>query len=463
MLKFIIFALSFLLITFTVDHDALGYASDSYQEEYLDFQSYTGNRLFLFNDTQIDYCVINNNENPAFNHIAANAVKIWHDKIVEVTNNQFVWDMTTHIQPKNESVCDGYLNFVDTPNPSIFQLSGVAGFSHPLTPVANVTIYTDDYQSTLVDMEKKDKDFWNTLTLEKFQDIVKNGTHKQFDYETIKRVTLHEIGHSLSLNHPDTEDGNLRSASGIMGYNMSYNQIDDNEVINIVKAYPNGFSKISLPESINLNNPGSKKIVHLGEVTNLTIELPNLEGKLPPIGLELYIFPEGTTSQKPDLAPIKIIKTEGRNYVENNEQYLSDIHVSMIHWDTFTKVLSIQFKVLKEFENADIIIVSHSIGGFEKQWFLDNVLSVEKALFSNLLLDIETTDYTYYLMGDNPNREIEKESAFKLKQEKMYTQALGECLSKKNMKKCSDEVKIEDFKYKPEPIQIWMPMMLSKN
>ena len=95
----------------------------------------------------------------------------------------------------------------------------------------------------MIELSEKDEEFWNTLTLEKFSNIVKTGDHKQFDYETIKRITMHEIGHSLSLNHPVTADGNLRTAPGIMGYNMSYFEIDENEVVNIVKAYPNGFFK----------------------------------------------------------------------------------------------------------------------------------------------------------------------------------------------------------------------------
>ena len=111
-------AISLILIAFTADQTASGYTNDSNQEQYLDFQSYTGNRLNVFNDTQIDYCVTNNNENASFNHIAANAIQIWHDKIVAVTNNPFVWNMTTYIQPEDESVCDGYLNYVDTPNPT---------------------------------------------------------------------------------------------------------------------------------------------------------------------------------------------------------------------------------------------------------------------------------------------------------------------------------------------------------
>ena len=103
---------------------------------------------------------------------------------------------------------------------------------------------------------------------------------------------------------------------------MSYAKIDDSEVIQIVKAYPNGFSKISAPQSIKLGDPTATRMVHLGEVTNLTIELPFKEGKLAPSGIEVYIFPEGTTSQKTDSAPIKIIKTEGMNHLVNDEKYL---------------------------------------------------------------------------------------------------------------------------------------------
>jgi len=455
-----LFGILFLIaISFIFNPNPMAYSEENYQE-YLDFQPYTGNRLLVFNDTSIDYCITNNEQNPIFNHIAANAIKTWHDRIVEVTNNSDVWDMTAHVHPKNESICDGYLNFVDTPDPTTFQLSGVAGFSHPMTPVANVTIYTDNYQKTLADMAAKDENFWSTLTLEKFQDIVKNGHHEQFDYDVISRITLHEIGHSLSLNHPITSNGNLQSVPGIMGYNMSYNQIDDDEVVKIVKAYPNGFTKVSPPKSINLEDPIGKRVVHLGEVTNLTIELPYQEGKLVPTGLEVYIFPEGTNSQKPDTAPIKILKTEGINQLVNDGEYLDDIRVSLTHWDTFAKVMSIQFKVVKEFENADIVVVGHNMGGFETQWFLNDVLTVDEALFSNLLLDLDNNEYTYHLMAVNPNRDIEKESAFELQQDKLYHEALAVCLSSKNMKKCSNEIKIDDFKIEQDNIPLWMPITL---
>jgi hypothetical protein len=100
------------------------------------------------------------------------------------------------------------------------------------------------------------------------------------------------------------------------------------------------------------------------------------------------------------------------------------------------------------------------LGGFQKQWFLDNVLTVDRARFSNLLLDLETTDQTYNLLSINPNREIEKESAFKLKQQKLYNEALGECLTNKNMKKCNDDIKLEDFKQINEKVPIWMPLTL---
>ena len=82
---------------------------------------------------------------------------------------------------------------------------------------------------------------------------------------------------------------------------------------------------------------------------------------------------------------------------------------------------------------------------------------MKKALFSNLLLDFDTTEYKYYLMGSNPNRAIEKESAFKTIQENQFQDALTECLSQKNMKKCTDEIKIEDFKQDFSEPKIWMP------
>ncbi len=439
------------------DQQAIAYQGIMEKNEYIDFQKYTGNRLLVFNDTKIDYCITDNVENPAFNEIAVNAVKTWRERIVDVTQNSEVWDMTMHVYPQDESICDGYVNFYDSPEPTFFQLSGVAGFSHPQTPVANVTIYTDNYQSTLLDMAEKDENFWSSMTIEKFRDIVKNEEHKQLDNEMIKRITLHEIGHSLSLNHPNTNGGNLQEVSGIMGYNMSYTQIDNDEVINIVKAYPNGFTKVAKSESIKIDGNNNKKILTLGEVVNLTIELPNQKGKLPPSGIEVYIFPEGTSSQKTQNAPIKIIRIQGQKQLVNNGGYLEDIHSIMTHWGSTTKVLSIQFKVVKEFESADMIVIAHNVGGFEEQWFLDDVLSVKKALFSNLLLDFETTEYKYYLMGSNPNRAIEKESAFKVTQENLFTESLSECLSHKNMKRCTEQIKVEDFKQNESPAPLWMP------
>ncbi|MFB5647672.1 MAG: hypothetical protein ACE5RO_06000, partial [Candidatus Nitrosomaritimum yanchengensis] len=296
-----VFCITVVLLLVTIgfaDQSVLGYNGIiDEKNEYIDFQKYTGNRLLVFNDTTVDYCITDNKENPLFNDIAVNAVQKWHDKIVEVTQNSEVWDMTMHVYPKDESICDGYVNYYDTPDPTFFQLSGVAGFSHPQTPVANVTIYTDDYQSTLLKMAEEDEGFWDNMTIEKFQDIIKNGKHEQFDSQMIERITLHEIGHSLSLNHPKT-DGSLQEAPGIMGYDMSYNQIDNDEVVKIVKAYPNGFSKNSKPESIKLDGNNNKKMLTLGEVVNITIELPNQKGKLPPSGIEVYIFPEGTSSQR---------------------------------------------------------------------------------------------------------------------------------------------------------------------
>jgi hypothetical protein len=145
---FPIIAMLFLVsIGIVGEQQAIAYQGIMEKNEYIDFQKYTGNRLLVFNDTKIDYCITDNEENPAFNDIAVNAVKTWRERIVDVTQNSKVWDMTMHVYPQDESICDGYVNYVDTPNPTFFQLAGVAGFSHPQTPVANVIIYTDNYVS----------------------------------------------------------------------------------------------------------------------------------------------------------------------------------------------------------------------------------------------------------------------------------------------------------------------------
>ncbi|MGD8300204.1 MAG: hypothetical protein PVG77_05840, partial [Nitrosopumilaceae archaeon] len=63
--------LSLIAVTVVADQNAFAYSPEFSQNEFLDFQPYTGNRLMVFNDTRIDYCIIENQENPAFNHIAA--------------------------------------------------------------------------------------------------------------------------------------------------------------------------------------------------------------------------------------------------------------------------------------------------------------------------------------------------------------------------------------------------------
>lgn len=417
--------------------------ADLEKHEYLDFQKYTGNRLLVFNDTQIDYCIKKTSQNQNFIEIANDAIQIWHQRITEVTKNPNVWNMTLHVFPKDESICDGYINYQTIPDSTSFQIYGVVGFSHPASPIANVTVYTANYQKTLIDMSEDDENFWDSMTVEKFTDIIKHHEHERLDSQTIKRITLHEIGHSLSLNHPYSEDGNLFGKPGIMGYNMSYTKIDDDEVIEIVKAYPNGFVQVPNYESVRLDS-NIKKTLNLGETINLTIEIPRLEGKTPPTGIDLYVFPEGSSSQKPHIAPVKIIHSNENTQVVNDGKYIKEIDSIMGTWDS-TKVLSMQFKIVKPFSTADMIVIAHRVGGFEVQWFLKDVISAENALFSDLLLDFEKTKQTFYLKGSNPNRIIEKESAFATKQEKLYQQELLQCLSKKNMKKCTDEMKKMEF------------------
>ena len=134
---------------------------------------FTGNRYHIFKDDKIDFCVYSSN-NQTYNNLAVNAVNEWHKNFEQVTGNYKVWNMTAHVQPKNAEMCDGFINFYKTPNDLIDQIFGVAGFSNPFTITANVTIYTDFYQETLRSITDKE---WDEMTIKRFQDIIKNGTH----------------------------------------------------------------------------------------------------------------------------------------------------------------------------------------------------------------------------------------------------------------------------------------------
>ena len=98
-----------------------------------------------------------------------------------------------------------------------------------------------------------------------------------------------------------------------------------------------------------------------------------------------------------------MVRTEGKKYVVNEGGYLEDVRSIMTHWGGHTKVLSVQFKVVKEFQNADMMVIAHNKAGFEEQWFLNDVLSVQKALFSHLLKECSTENklfITYQQLWD---------------------------------------------------------------
>lgn len=423
------------IVSFIPIVDAITY--DIERKGYIDFQPYTGNRNFVFNDTCIDYCILDNLQNPIFNNIAIKAVEMWHDKIVKVTNNSDVWDMKIHVLPKDTTICDGYVNYYATPNSTSSKFTGTMGFSNPDTPVANVTIFTDNYQKNIEGMKTENPNVLEDVALSQIQDMTQNNTHVQFNSTIIEKITLHEIGHSLGLNHPSDE--NLSSAKGIMGYNMSYNEIDDKEVRNVVKTYPNGFTSVVKPSSISLDKPEWTRSVNLGDVVNLTIEFPYKRNDLPITNFELYIFPDGEITKKQD-APIKIIRKDGQNQLVNSD-YINNVHFVFVNLGDNDTILSLQFKAVKEFTNAGMIIVSHDSTGLEKQWSLNNVLSVKKALFSDMLLDFDDSSYVIQTRGGNPNRMLESHHD-RLQQE--YDEALILCLSHKNMKNCS-EINIQEI------------------
>lgn len=432
MMKFPIILMVFGVLIFSIIPQVIALQYDFEKNNYMDFHPYTGNRNFVFNDTSIDYCITNNLQDSKFNDIAINAINTWHEKIVKVTNNSDMWDMTMHIYPKDTTICDEYVNYFSTPDYEPYQYLGVAGVSDSDTPVANVTVYTANYQKTLNDMQKDNPSVFDNMTSLQFQNIIKNQTHSILNDTMIQRITLHELGHSLGLNHPPNDD--LFSAKGIMGYNMSYNEIDDDEVVNIVKVYPNGFTSMPKPVSINLEQSFETRVVNLGEVVNLTIEIPHKQNEFPVKNLGVYIFPDGRITKK-EIAPIKI-RNDGQNVLVADGGYIEQVHSTLVNFGDDNDILSLQFKAVREFTGASIIVAYEDEAGFKNQWSLNNILSVKKALFSDFLLDFDDSTNKIFTRGENPNRDLELKSLKDKSQQEEYHDELVQCLVHDNMKKC---------------------------
>lgn len=363
----------------------------SEDENLIGYPIFTGNRFHIFEDNKVDFCIYSNN-NHTYNNLAVKAVNEWKKNLIEVTGNEKVWNMKTHVEPKNSKMCDGFINFYKTPNDIRHQIYGVAGFSNPYTATANVTVYTDFYQETLRNITENQ---WNEMTIEKFQDIVKNNTHATLDYDKLYRITLHELGHAFSLNHPKSAQyGTLDKAKGIMSYNPDETKILAEEVRQVVKAYPNGFTNQKSATFSSLDKVDETNSFYVGERANLIIQSPYKEKSVPIDSISIYIFPEGKESnQKYQNAPVKLVKDHGKNYLLNNGGYFEYIKAIPVNWVNDKFVMTVHFVPEKEMETADITVIIKNHAGFGNQWEIKDAFNVKNALFSDILL--EDTDYQW--------------------------------------------------------------------
>ena len=192
--------------------------------------------------------------------------------MIESTENQKVWNINSHVLPKDKAICDGFINYEDIPEYESFLHSGVVGFSDPLQQNANVTIYTKFYQEYLREITEEQ---WKEMTPDSFKAAIQNKTHDSWSDSDIKRVTLHELGHAFGLNHPcEVTQCDLYSQEGIMGYNMSDAKIRTSEAKQITKMYPNGFENRDILSFKKLDDSNSQRVYFEGEMVNFLLEFP---------------------------------------------------------------------------------------------------------------------------------------------------------------------------------------------
>ncbi|MFB5638164.1 MAG: hypothetical protein ACE5RF_07120 [Nitrosarchaeum sp.] len=424
------------------------------RENYIGFKTYTGNRLNVFNDNIVDFCITTTN--PAYQQIAINAVNYWHESITKVTNNSELWNIRTHIFPYNEDICDGRITYKKVPDLDWYALRGVFGISDPYQPVANVTIYTDFYQDTLRKTTEKE---WKEMTVEKFRDIINNGTHTTWNNTSIERVTLHELGHAFNLNHPCESDScNIYAQKGIMSYNMSETKILEEEVKNIVFAYPNGFIKNTERPYSKLNDISkSPRTFYVGQTVNFQIEFPITPDDLKYSDFTILIYPNNTSIMPKETAPIRFASGNhiSNNFGLKNNEYIKDFYALDVSWIGTNKdyktekyVISSSFVGGKEMNQMQMIVILQDQAGFKKQFNIDTPFVIKNAPFSDIILDnkMNKPNQIFRLSVESPNNIIEKKYYAELKAEKQYYEELKECLHKKNGEYCTSNTKLTEFK-----------------
>ena len=419
------------------------------RQNYVGFKTYTGNRINTFGDADVDFCITTTNS--TYQRIAINALNDWHGNITKATGNYELWNIRSHIPPYADSICDGYINYKKLPDLDWYALSSIVGVSNPYQSIANVTIYTDFYQDTLRKITEKE---WKEMTLEKFRHIIHDGTHPTWDNKSMERVTLHELGHAFSLNHPCQFDScNIYTDKGIMGYNMSVTRILEKEARAIVRAYPNGFIKNTEVPYSKINDASeTHRTYYVGQAVSFQIEFPMTTHDLKYSGFTILMYPNNASPMPNELAPMRFTM---RDHVSSsvgltNNEYIKNFYAIPVSWisaggnDQLGKyVITSSFVGIKEMDKMKMRVILYDQTGQQKQFDMDTPFVIKDAVFSNILLNDKFNDRNqiFSLHVDSPNNAIEKQYYDKIKAEKQYYEDLKECLSKKNMAYCNVHVR----------------------
>jgi len=225
--------LIFLILLIPIQ-SAFALYDDPQRNNALDFKKLTGARINVFQDSTVDWCI--HTENSSYAKIAKTSIYEWEEKLTETTGKD-VWNMNVHVNTLNEKVCDGHIWYKEIPQKIDIKLKGLAGLSLEDTLLPDIVIYTTDYQKALVQIFENQVE---ELAIEDIEDRLSNLNHQSHTGTNIERITKHELGHALSLFHPD----DVKNAKGIMSYNMNELEILDEEIWQIVHTYPNGFNGI---------------------------------------------------------------------------------------------------------------------------------------------------------------------------------------------------------------------------
>ena len=132
------------------------------------------------------------------------------------------------------------------------------------------------------------------------------------------------------------------------------------------------------------------------------------------------MYPDNSNPLPSELPPLRFSKLRGNimEYRFDTNEYFKNFHsISVIKrgvtndYEIEKYIVTSSFIATKEMSEMKMVFILHDQSGLKKQFVIKTPFIIKKALFSNILMDLQDKEnsITYKLLPDTPNKKIEKQ------------------------------------------------------